>query len=442
MRRKLPKVAIIGKTNSGKSTLFNRIIGSRRAITHETPGVTRDIIEGKVSWNGKEFLIVDTGGFGFDSSDHLQESITARIESAVRESVLTLLLVDVDTGPTDEDEKLLDRLRSCRDRMLLVVNKVESRTDEIEANIFYRLGFDRIFLISALHGNGIGELLDEISNVIPDYSPAEDSSREIRIAVTGRPNVGKSSLINALAGKERQIVSDRPGTTRDALDTRLAHHGREIILVDTAGIKRKSRTRKGLDAISSLMSIRSVESADVVLIMLDASTDEISNQDTRVAALAHKSRKGALILLNKWDLVEKDTDTFNRFEKNIRDSMPFLSYAPIISISVTKGTRLSKVIPTCLKIQGQRNLAIPTTELNRLIDEAMRRNPPRFHSGGTGKVYYCTQTATEPPTFTLFVNKASYFPRSYIRYLNNSIRKVFTFEGTAVRISLRSKGES
>jgi GTP-binding protein len=437
--KNLPIVAIIGKTNSGKSTLFNRITGSRKAITHETPGVTRDRLESEASWNDVSFTLIDTGGFGFTADDPLQDSITERIVRSVESADVIIFLTDSQTGPTSEDDRLVRRFRAYRDRMILAVNKVEKEEDFLKANEFFSMGFPDIFNISALHGTGIGDLLDMVAASISKRPVGREKSEIIRVGIIGKPNVGKSTLLNALAGEDLHIVSSTPGTTRDAIEIRIQYHGREIILIDTAGVRRRSRTEKGVDAISSLKSIRSVESVDVVLVMLDASQTEVSRQDARVASIPHKERKGVIILLNKWDKVEKDSGTLLEYEKMIRNEIPFLAYAPIMSISATEGTRLSKIIPLCLHIQEERSKKVTTSRLNDLLEEAAVKNPPKFYKTGTGKVYYGTQTGINPPTFTLFVNKTSYFPRSYIRYLNNMIRKRFTFEGTAVRILLRSK---
>jgi len=435
----LPAVAIIGKVNSGKSTLFNRITRSRRAITHVTPGVTRDSMEMAASWSGRDFILVDTGGFSFGAEDPFQDLVNERIRKAVEEADAVIFLVDVDTGPTREDERILHAFRRSREKMVLAVNKVENAQDEIGATDFHGMGFPSLHMISALHGTGVGDLLDVVVGMIPDSEAGPPGKDRLRVAVTGRPNVGKSSLINALAGNDRQIISDLPGTTRDTLDVRIRYHGETIVLTDTAGVRRRARTKKGLDSIASMMSLRSVEKADVVLAMLDASAGAVTNQDVRIAALAHKARKGVIIVLNKWDLVEKRTGTLEEFSRDVREALSFLSYAPLISISATGGTRVSRILPEVMRIQQERMKKIPTSELNRLLEDSVRANPPKYHAGGTGKIYYGTQTGTGPPTFTLFVNKAAYFPRSYVRYINNCVRKLFTFDGTAVRIALRSK---
>jgi GTP-binding protein len=430
-------VAIVGKPNSGKSTLFNRIIGSRSAITHPSPGVTRDRMEEAALWNGVEFTLIDTGGFAFDRDDPLQSEITERVGKTAREADLVIFLADVATGPTREDETLLRALRDIRDKVLLAVNKVDNDKDRWDTADFYRLGFDRIHPVSALHGLGVGDLLDDVVERLP-RRPLQREESSLRIAIVGKPNVGKSSLVNTLVGEDRNIVSEEPGTTRDAVNLRIRYYGRDLILIDTAGIKRKSRTERGLDSISSLKSLKSIRYADIVLVMLDAS-GEITRQDTRIAGEAHKARKGVVLLLNKWDIVERETGAFERHQSDVRRSMQFLSYAPVMAVSALTGLRLGKIFPLCLKIEEERIKKVSTRELNMLVERIVDENPPRFHKGGTGKMYYMTQTGVKPPTFTLFVNKASYFHRSYVRYINNRVRKMFTFEGTAITISLRSK---
>ncbi|MCK4236996.1 MAG: ribosome biogenesis GTPase Der, partial [Candidatus Krumholzibacteria bacterium] len=423
---------------AGKSTLFNRLVGSRKAITHSTPGVTRDTIKERVVWNGIEFMLVDTGGFRLVGTDPLQKQIADRINKSSDEAAVILFLTDVHTGPNEDDENLLNSLRNYRDKMILVVNKVESKQNRWDVHEFYKLGFNKLYPISSTHGTGVGEILDEIVSRLP-RKPLPKEKSALKISIVGKPNVGKSSLVNALVGEDRHIVSKEPGTTRDAINLHLRYRSREVVLVDTAGIKRRSRTDKGLQTISTLKSLESIRLADIVLVLVDATT-EISNQDTKIASESHNSRKGIVILINKWDLIRKETKTAAEYVQKVRRAMPFLSYAPVMTISALTGLRINRIFSLCFEIQQERTKRVETSELNRLIDTITTKIPPRFYKQATGKIYYITQTGIMPPTFTLFVNKASYFPRSYIRYLNNQIRKNFTFVGTSVRISLKSKG--
>jgi GTP-binding protein len=433
----MPIVAIVGKQNAGKSTLFNRIVKRRKAIMHATRGVTRDPVEERVEWGGKSFVLVDTGGFIIGSKERLGADVRLRVQHYARQAAVILFIVDVDTGLTGEDDGLLRDLRRERGKMILVVNKVESDADRWSAHEFHRLGISGMHMISAIHGVGIGEVLDDVVQRLPCGAPAA-TERSLVLAIVGKPNVGKSSLINALAGGERNIVSERPGTTRDSIAVRVRWHGRDFICVDTAGVKRRARTAKGLEAVTSHLSLASARHADVVAVVIDAS-EPISRQDVRVASEGHRARKGMMVIINKWDIVQKDAGTAKRFIDSVRRSMPFLSYAPVLTVSALTGLRVEKILPLALSIEKARATTVTTSLLNKTIERLVAKNPPSHHAGGSGKIYYATQTGTKPPTFTLFVNKAAYFPRSYIRYLNNEIRKLFTFEGTAITISLKSK---
>lgn len=432
-----PVVAIVGKPNSGKSTFFNRVVGRRRAITHETSGVTRDVVEELVVWNDVPFTLIDTGGYLFGARDVISRGVRDRVVAAARSAAVVVFLCDVDTGPTDEDEALLRELRAERAKMIIVVNKVENDADRWSVHEFHRLGVEPSFAVSALHGEGVGEVLDEIASRLPQRG-ARQARSPIAIAVVGKPNVGKSSIVNALAGEERNIVSEIPGTTRDSVSIVVRRAGRDFVLVDTAGVKRRARTERGLAAIASHRSLSSARAAEVVLVVIDAS-EPISRQDVRVAAEGHRARAGVIVLANKWDLVEKDSKTEAAFVKTVRESMQFLYYAPVMTVSALTRLRIDRILPLAARIEKARETSIPTSRLNKAIESIVSKNPPGYYAGGAGKIYYATQTGVKPPTFTLFVNKAAYFPRSYIRYLNNQLRKIFTFEGTAITISLKSK---
>ncbi len=435
--KRLPVVAIVGKPNSGKSTFFNRVVRRRRAIVHATSGVTRDVVEEMVVWNDVSFTLVDTGGYFFGARDVISRGVRDRVLSTAREADVVLFLGDVDTGPTDEDETLLRELRGERSKMILVVNKVENDADRWSMHEFHRLGIEPMLPASAIHGDGVGDILDEVVSRLPRRS-GQIPENPLAIAVVGKPNVGKSSLVNGLIGEERNIVSEIPGTTRDSVSVVVKRAGRSFVLIDTAGVKRRARTQRGLAAITSHRSLSSARHADVVLVMIDASVP-ISRQDVRVASEGHRARAGIIVLANKWDLVEKDSKTEAAFIKTVRESMQFLYYAPVLTISALTHQRIERILPLAAKIQKARETKVSTARLNKAIESITAATPPGYYAGGAGKIYYATQTGVKPPTFTLFVNKAAYFPRSYIRYINNQLRKMFAFEGTAIIILLKSK---
>jgi GTP-binding protein len=433
----LPTVAIVGRPNVGKSTLFNRITRTRKAIVHRRPGVTRDVQRQNAEWNGIHFEIVDTGGLFSGVDDGLVREVEERaLREALRSDAL-LFLTDAQTGLTPADKDIADRLRGLDIPVFIGVNKTEKLIDRHASSEFYKLGFADVFEISALHGEGIGDLLDGLVAVLPSRKAAETPD-SLKIAIVGCPNVGKSSLVNALIGKELHLVDERPGTTRDSIDLHVKWHGQNITLVDTAGIKRKSKSKDGITILSALKSIETIDRADIAVLMLDASRD-IANQDIKVGSYAHKAGKGVLICVNKWDLVEKSDKTYRVHEQKIRGAMAYLNYAPVLFISALTGQRIHRVLKAAKVIADNRMKRVPTSELNRFIEMISAKTPPPFHAGGTGRIYYATQVETAPPRFMLFVNKRAFFGRAYLRYLNNQIREKFSFDGTVIRINLTEK---
>ncbi len=429
------RVAIVGRPNVGKSTLFNRITGTRMAIVHSTPGVTRDVQRCETEWNGIVFEVVDTGGLFSGVGDAVSREAEKR---ALREALgadVVVLVTDGGSGLTPADVEVAEQFRPLRAPVIVAVNKTEGKKTQHAASEFYRLGFESVHAVSALHGDGVGDLLDDLVGRIPKRqhtTPGED----LKLAVVGCPNVGKSSLVNCLVGAETNIVDSKPGTTRDSIDIRVRWEGRSIILVDTAGIKRKSRTTDGLSALSALKSIDAISRADVVALVLDASRG-ISNQDVKVGSYAHKAARGILICVNKWDLLEKDNRTATSFEKSVRESFAFMSYAPILFVSALSAQRVSRIFPRAWRIKEAREQRLPTSEVNRFFQEIASRNPPPSQAGGNGRIYYAAQIEVAPPTFNLSVNRRDYFGRSYLRFLNNQLRERYAFEGTVIRIRLK-----
>jgi GTP-binding protein len=421
----------------GKSTLFNRITGGRRAIVHSAPGVTRDIQRGEADWAGVSFEVTDTGGLFSGVDDDLITMVEQKAIKEAMQSEAMIFVADGQSGMTPSDADVANKIRSSGIPVLVAVNKTESFKNRHTGGEFYKLGFENVYEISALHGEGIGDLLDVLVGLLPRFDPG-DLQPDLKLAVVGVPNVGKSSLVNALVGEETNIVDERPGTTRDSIDIAIKWHNRRITLVDTAGIKRKSRSRDGVTILSALKSLETIKRCDVTVLMLDASR-KISNQDVKVGSYVHKGGKGVLACFNKWDLVEKSNKTYREYEKDFHERFGFMSYSMIKFISALDRQRVDKIFPTAWKIKEEREKRIPTAEFNKFVEELCKRLPPPFYGGGTGKVYYGTQVDIGPPTFTLFVNKSAYFGRNYLRFINNQIREKYSFEGTHIRVKLMEK---
>ncbi len=434
-----PIVAIVGRPNVGKSALFNRIVGRRVAIVEGEPGVTRDRIYADASWTGRSFTLVDTGGldYGKDAERFVQMARTQAAVAIAQADVL-LFVVDARAGLMPADAEVAEELRRSRKPVVLVVNKVDHPTVEESLGEFYGLGLGEPVAVSAEHGRAIGDMLDLVVSHFPQSANEDEESEEIRIAIVGRPNVGKSSLVNHLLGQERSIVSDVPGTTRDAIDSDVEYDGQRFTLIDTAGIRRKSRIDEAVEHYSVLRALRAVNRSDVCVLMLDG-TELATDQDKRIGGYAHEAGKGIILVVNKWDLVEKDEKTMNAFEETIRREMGFLQYAPILFVSAKTGQRVNRLLELAVFVANQHALRIPTGRLNEVIHDAVIRRPPPSDKGLRLKVLYGTQTGVKPPSFVLFVNDPKLMHYSYHRYLENQLREHFGFIGTPIVIRLRRR---
>ncbi|MDQ0285676.1 GTP-binding protein [Desulfofundulus luciae] len=433
-----PIVAIVGRPNVGKSTLFNRLVGSRIAIVEDKPGITRDRLYQDAEWAGRVFTLVDTGGLDFVESGDIPRQVRRQVELAIEEADVVLFLVDARAGLTSTDEDVAALLRRTSKPVLLVANKVENFQRTGQLVDFFRLGLGEPIPISAAQGMNTGDLLDRLVSVLPPVTAEEGEPDTIRIAVIGRPNVGKSSLVNAILGEERVIVSGIPGTTRDAIDTYFEREGRRYMLVDTAGIRRKSRIEEAIEKYSVIRSLRAVDRCEVALVVLDA-LEGVTDQDKRIAGYAHEEGKASVLAVNKWDLVEKDTRTSQRFTELIRRELAFMTYAPVVFISALTGKRVHRLLEMVDLVAQQQCLRISTSELNRLIRDAVLHNPPPADKNRRLKILYATQGGVKPPTFILFVNYPELMHFSYLRYLENQLRAAFGFEGTPIRFVLRQR---
>ncbi len=433
----LPVVAIVGRPNVGKSTLFNRIVGERVAIVDDVPGVTRDRIYGKGEWLNIEFNVIDTGGIEFGDEPFL-EQIRAQAEIAIDEADVILMVTSGRDGVTASDQEVANLLYRTNKPVVLAVNKIDNPDMREQLFEFYSLGFGEPFPVSGTHGLGLGDLLDEIVKHFPkdEDSPYDDDV--IKFSLIGRPNVGKSSLVNAILGEERVIVSDIPGTTRDAVDTPYTYEDDKYVIIDTAGIRRKGKIYESTEKYSVLRALRAIERSDVVLVVLNAE-EGIVEQDKRIAGYAHEAGRGIIIVVNKWDAIEKDEKTMNEFEKMIRNELVFLDYAPVVFVSAKTRKRLHTLIPMIKLVSENHAMRIQTNVLNDVIMDAVAMNPTPTDKGKRLKIFYMTQVSVKPPTFVLFVNDPELLHFSYERYLENRIRDAFGFAGTPIRIIPRAR---
>ena len=437
-----PIVAIVGCPNVGKSTLFNRLIGRRLAIVSEVPGTTRDRLYGDAEWNGVPFSLIDTGGFDPASRDDLLQQVRAQAQVAIEEADVVLFVVDGKGGLTANDEAVAHLLRRSAKPVIVAVNKTESPARRLQAVDFYRLGLGHPYHISALHGTGTGDLLDEVVRAFPPAEEEEEDEDEaIHIAIVGRPNVGKSSLLNRILGQERVIVSEEPGTTRDAIDTRIEVDGQPVVLIDTAGLRRRAKVEAGLEQYSVIRALRAIDRSDVALLLIEA-PEGATTQDAHIAEYIVEQGRSLVLVINKWDLIEKDFHTVQEYSQWTYRQLPFLDYVPLLFISAKTGQRVKKVLPTALCVQEERLIRISTGELNRLVREWLFQHAPPSKGGRRLKVFYATQATVDPPTFIFFVNNPRLVDPSYSRYMENRLREVYSFVGTPLRFRFRPRSRN
>lgn len=436
-----PIVAVVGRPNVGKSTLFNALAGERISIVKDTPGVTRDRIYADVSWLNYNFTMIDTGGIEPDSSDIILSQMREQAQIAIDTADVIMFVVDVRQGLQDADSKVADMLRRSHKPVVLVVNKVDS-FEKFQADVyeFYNLGIGDPFPISATEKTGLGDMLDEVVKYFPESAKEEVEDERPRIAIIGKPNVGKSSLINKLAQEDRVIVSNIAGTTRDAIDTAIKYNGQEYVFIDTAGIRRKSKITEEIERFSIIRAVAAVERCDVAIIMIDA-TEGVTEQDAKIAGIAHDRGKGVIICVNKWDAIEKNNDTVKEHTQDIRDVLSFMPYAEILFISAKSGQRLHKIFETIDIVIENNSMRVATGVLNEIVAEAVAMQQPPTDKGKRLKIYYVTQVSVKPPTFVVFVNDKNLMHFSYTRYLENRIRDTFGFKGTALKFITRERKE-
>ncbi len=434
-----PVVAVVGRPNVGKSTLFNALAGENISIIKDTPGVTRDRIYADVEWLNRKFTLIDTGGIEPESSDIILSQMREQAQIAIDTADVIIFMTDLKQGLVDSDSKVADMLRRSHKPVILTVNKVDSyKRDMLEVYEFYNLGIGEPIPVSAANRTGIGDLLDEVLKHLPAEDSEDEEDDRTKVAVVGKPNVGKSSLINKLLGENRLIVSDIAGTTRDAVDTAVTYGGQEYIFIDTAGLRRKNKIKEEIERYSIIRTVTAVERADVVVIMIDA-TEGVTEQDAKIAGIAHDRGKGIVIAVNKWDAIEKDDKTIYRFTEKVRQVLSFMAYAEIIFISAETGQRINKLFDTIDMVIDSQNRRVQTGVLNEIMTEAVALQQPPSDKGKRLKLYYITQVAVKPPTFVIFVNDKELMHFSYTRYIENKIRDTFGFRGTALRFFIRER---